>query len=276
MPYPNFHAARVADPNQFETCRTKIIDSGVSMIICKKKASKDWEVQAYRFNKENFTVEEAKKWLEDHDVKTILFEPSLSKDLKDSFEVVLKKIEDAELSYNWNQALKMFINLKEGKEVGYIKDDVVDYAAENLKEIIARRKIKFDVKNLSDEEHQLIIEASKQFVKSKLNVENPHGFNIYEGKETALLLGEDEELDGFYLLVQNGKALGFIRFGAFSDDNDAKFGRHNYRIDSLSFDKYKEKHQVTDEERQERWGEQKFLYLYPIQEFFKFDKPIML
>ncbi|GAG77318.1 unnamed protein product, partial [marine sediment metagenome] len=40
------------------------------------KNSTKWATQAYRFKKINFTAAEAKKWLKDHDIKYMLFEPA--------------------------------------------------------------------------------------------------------------------------------------------------------------------------------------------------------
>jgi hypothetical protein len=275
MPYPNQHAGRVADPDQFSTCRTKKLGGGISLIICKKKGSNEWKNQAYRFDKRKFTVDQAKKWLKDHDVKTILFEPAEAKKEGRSL-AVLKKIEDVELANGWNDAVEMFRELKAGKDIGLTKEEVVDLGALNLAEIMERNKVTFDVEGMEDVVHELIVASSKEFVDKKLRVEKPHGDKIFEGKETALLLGKDEALGGYYLLVQGNQGMGFIRFGAMPDDEYANHGKYNYRIDSLSFDKYKDMHQVTNEERTARWEDQKFLWLYPIQEFFKFEKPIAL
>jgi HK97 family phage prohead protease len=79
MPYPNFHAGRVRDSDDFieDSFRTKEIAPGVTIIMGKLKNGDDkMVVQTYRFDKDKFTVAEAKKWLKDHDIKTILFEPA--------------------------------------------------------------------------------------------------------------------------------------------------------------------------------------------------------
>lgn len=81
MPYPNEHAARVRDPGSFEpnSFRSKELKDGVRLILGKLKGGNDsMVVQAYRFSVDNFTVEQAKKWLEDNKVKFIKFEPANS------------------------------------------------------------------------------------------------------------------------------------------------------------------------------------------------------
>ena len=79
MPYPNEHAARMKNPDLFieGSFISKNIATGVRMILGKLKrdgSSGSLVTQAVRFNKDKFTVAEAKAWLKDHDLKPILFE----------------------------------------------------------------------------------------------------------------------------------------------------------------------------------------------------------
>jgi len=79
MPYLNEHAARVRNPASFEpdSFRSKELKDGVRLILGKlKNGNGSMTVQAYRFPVDNFTVEQARKWLEDNKVKFIKFEPS--------------------------------------------------------------------------------------------------------------------------------------------------------------------------------------------------------
>ena len=81
-PYPGFHAARVREPGDFEegTFRTKEIDTGITIIVGKLKGQDTMTTQTYRFDKNKFSVSEAKAWLKDHDVKIISFEPASEDD----------------------------------------------------------------------------------------------------------------------------------------------------------------------------------------------------
>ena len=74
MPYPNFHAARMRDPGDFEQLRTKAITDGITIIVGRLKGEKTTTAQAYRFEKDKFTASEAKGWLKDHDLKEMTFE----------------------------------------------------------------------------------------------------------------------------------------------------------------------------------------------------------
>jgi hypothetical protein len=75
-PYPNEHSARIRNPEDFEkdSFRRKNIETGIDIIIGKLKGKTTTTTQAYRFKKDKFTADEAKKWLKDHDIKYIKFE----------------------------------------------------------------------------------------------------------------------------------------------------------------------------------------------------------
>jgi hypothetical protein len=78
IPYPNEHAARVADPDSFDpqSMRSKDLGDGVRIIIGKKPGSASMVTQAYRFDKDQFTAAQARAWLKDHDIKFMDFEPA--------------------------------------------------------------------------------------------------------------------------------------------------------------------------------------------------------
>jgi ATP-dependent Clp endopeptidase proteolytic subunit ClpP len=80
MPFPSEHSARIIDPGKFEkdSFRRKNITSGIDIIMGHLKGESTMTTQSYRFDKDKFTVTEAKKWLKDHDIKYILFEPAKS------------------------------------------------------------------------------------------------------------------------------------------------------------------------------------------------------
>ena len=82
-PYPNEHAARIREPEEFEenSFRRKALEGekGIDIIIGKLKGEKNTTTQAYRFKIENWTADEAKKWLKDHNIKYKVFEPASGK-----------------------------------------------------------------------------------------------------------------------------------------------------------------------------------------------------
>lgn len=78
MPYQNEHAARIKSPSSSKDVTTsrKQIAPGISIILQKEKSDVSMQTQAYRFSKSKFTAAEAKKWLKDHNIKYMLFEPA--------------------------------------------------------------------------------------------------------------------------------------------------------------------------------------------------------
>lgn len=79
MPYQTEHAARIKSPDLFikESMRSKTLSEGIRVIVGKLITANDkMTAQSYRFNKSNFTVDEAKKWLTENNVKYVSFEPA--------------------------------------------------------------------------------------------------------------------------------------------------------------------------------------------------------
>lgn len=74
MPYPNYHSARIQDPDNFEKLRTKKIADGVLLIVGRLTGETKTSTQAYRFDKESFTATEAKAWLKKHKIEYTSFE----------------------------------------------------------------------------------------------------------------------------------------------------------------------------------------------------------
>lgn len=75
-PYPNEHAARITDPDQYQGFRrmNDELGDGIDIILGVKDGES--EIQAIRFDAEKFTADEARQWLEDNGYDPILFEPA--------------------------------------------------------------------------------------------------------------------------------------------------------------------------------------------------------
>ena len=77
MPYPNMHSARVKEPDLFERIVVLKTTSDGVMIYggpLKSNPSGGTTSQAFRFPKDKFTPQQAKKWLSDNNIKYMLFE----------------------------------------------------------------------------------------------------------------------------------------------------------------------------------------------------------
>ena len=73
-PYPNEHAARLTDPEQYDSLRREndAGGSGIDFIYGIKEGTS--EIQAIRFRSSQFTPAEARAWLAEHDFDPIEFE----------------------------------------------------------------------------------------------------------------------------------------------------------------------------------------------------------
>jgi HK97 family phage major capsid protein/HK97 family phage prohead protease len=73
-PYPNEHAARLTDPDQYDSLRREndAGGSGIDFIYGIKEGTS--EIQAIRFRSSQFTPAEARAWLAEHDFDPIEFE----------------------------------------------------------------------------------------------------------------------------------------------------------------------------------------------------------
>ena len=77
MPFPNEHAARVANPDNFvRIVQLQKLPNGVRILGGPLKSDPEGsgKPQSYRFPISRFTASEARTWLKDNDIKTILFE----------------------------------------------------------------------------------------------------------------------------------------------------------------------------------------------------------
>jgi hypothetical protein len=77
MPYPNFHAYRVKSPSLFDSIVVlRTLDNGIMIYggPLKSNPNGPTTAQTYRFPKSKFTFSEAKKWMQDHNLKYIMSE----------------------------------------------------------------------------------------------------------------------------------------------------------------------------------------------------------
>lgn len=74
MPFPNEHAARLKDPDQYDSFARKNNEGGEGIDFIYGIKDGKSELQAIRFDKTRFTTQEAKAWLKSHDFEPILFE----------------------------------------------------------------------------------------------------------------------------------------------------------------------------------------------------------
>lgn len=76
-PYPNEHAARIEDPEQFDTFRRKNNEFKTGIHVIHGIKNNERLVQSIRFDSDMYTPEEAKAWLERNEFEYIKFEDAI-------------------------------------------------------------------------------------------------------------------------------------------------------------------------------------------------------
>ena len=78
MPFPNEHAARLHDPDKYDSFRRDNDAGGPGIdFIYGILAAGGTELQAIRFDKDRYSPAEARSWLREHDFSAILFEEAM-------------------------------------------------------------------------------------------------------------------------------------------------------------------------------------------------------
>ena len=79
-------------PSESTVTATKSIAPGITIIVQRPKSGGSMEVQAYRFDKNKFTSEEARSWLKKHNIKYISFEPASEPSKEETRKQVINRI----------------------------------------------------------------------------------------------------------------------------------------------------------------------------------------
>ena len=82
-PYPNEHAARLTDPDQYDSIRRVNDDFGAGIDAIYGIKDGTSELQAIRFDADRFTPAEAREWLSDHDFEPMMFEEATGERAED-------------------------------------------------------------------------------------------------------------------------------------------------------------------------------------------------
>ena len=83
-PYPNFHACRIREPDEFDAFRTSMTtadDRTIEILYGRDADSGDWAIASYRLPLDEWTEAEARTFCTDHE--GILFEPATGEEESD-------------------------------------------------------------------------------------------------------------------------------------------------------------------------------------------------
>ena len=164
-PYPNEHAARITDPklyDEFKRTNDKF-GPGIDAIWGLKEG--EISLQGLRFDKNKYTVDEAKKWLKDNDYTPIKFEPATEgramDEVTETPEVVDEIVEEV---------------------IEAVEEEVVEAVVEERKQVeVLHRSMSADMSPINEEKRTVQIAIS-----SEEPVERSFGMEVLEHSAEAM------------------------------------------------------------------------------------------
>ena len=181
-PYPNEHAARLHDPDKYDSFR-RDNDAGGSGVdfIYGIFADGGSELQAIRFDKNKFSPDEAKAWLSKHDFKAILFEEATGE----------RTVEDIEERATVKVEIEIDTSdVQQSEEVDPIDEAVAAVVADAAG---VDRKSSFEIEHRSIGMEAKIVDEEKRTVSiavsSELPVERSFGKEILVHENAAIDMG---------------------------------------------------------------------------------------
>lgn len=156
-PYPNEHAARIKDPEDYQGFRrmNDELGDGIHIILGLKDGAS--EIQSIRFDKTKWSVDEAKNWLSENGYEPLEFEPAIEeREMSDEIKDV---IEDAE------------------KMAESIEDEANRKAAPEIE----HRAMELEAKTVNEESRQVRIAIS-----SEEPVQRSFGMEVLEHSNDAI------------------------------------------------------------------------------------------
>ena len=181
-PYPNEHAARLHDPDKYDSFRRDNDAGGPGIdFIFGILAAGGTELQAIRFDKNRYTVAEAKAWLRDHDHTPIMFEEATGE----------REMADEELEARATVKVEIEIDtsdtpMEEDQPEVSVED--VDTAVE-IADALDRKAMPEIVHRANAMDAKVIDEATRSVhiaVSSELGVERSFGKEILDHNEGSI------------------------------------------------------------------------------------------
>ena len=133
-PYPNEHAARLTDPDQYDSIRRVNDEFGAGIDAIYGLMEETVELQAIRFDAELFTADEAREWLDQHDYTPIEFEEATGRAMTEELQrdlagQLLKRAELADFTVNEEERTLEFPFSSEFPVTRYFGMEVLDHNA---------------------------------------------------------------------------------------------------------------------------------------------------
>jgi len=169
---------------------------------------------------------------------------------------------DEQLSDDWRIVAGWWSNLKLQGKFKYSAEEIIDLSEKILKEIIRRSKVEFHPETWTEAAKELYLKVFSNIISKGIYLVEPHGEYIYTGKKKLIVKSRSFIVGSFYILVSDKKAYGYIRL------------KEPYAINIEEFNKLKQEHLITDDERLKWWSDTKTFYIYAIRDFIPLPEPL--
>lgn len=227
MPYPNEHAFRLINPDscQEKSFRRKRISDGVSLILC--KTDDKMVSQAYRFDKDKYTYEEAKAYMKKIGVEYMASEKAVTAKL--SMKAANGKPEvDGRI---WSAGIHhVFVNEKPAKI--YVPEETIMQTFNSIKGLIKDQgRMPIGIDHLSDDilsENEILAKMNLLDVGNVTKV-GTDGNSIY-------ILDSDITNDAIRSLNSVGELPAYSIVGAM-DAKPCPTGKADYVVNSIDVER---------------------------------------
>ena len=162
-PYPNEHAARLVDPDDFDDFRREKDGGGSGVDFIYGIADGESRIQSIRFDASVFSEGEARDWLDEHDFKPIKFEPAIKERTMEDQEIA---VED---------------QVDEVEEIEVAEETVIEEDVRFDAEEVFHRSVEFDERSIDLESRRVKIALS-----SEAPVERSFGTEILDHGEKSI------------------------------------------------------------------------------------------
>lgn len=181
-PYPHEHAARIENPDKYQEFRRRNDELGDGIHVIFGLIDDESEIQSIRFDKDEFTVTEAKDWLSERRFNVLKFEPATEE--RDMEKRHIIDVEETEDSY----IIEFGKSMEEIDETAeeMVEDEVVEENSyhdeeERAEEPNMTRAMAMEASPIDDEKRTV-----RMAISSEEPVQRSFGMEILEHSEEAM------------------------------------------------------------------------------------------
>ena len=185
-PYPHEHAARIENPDKYQEFRRRNDELGDGIHVIFGLIDDESEIQSIRFDKDEFTVTEAKDWLSERRFNVLKFEPATEE--RDMEKRHIIDIEETEDSYiiEFGKSMEEIDETAEETAEEMVEDEAVEENSyhdeeERAEEPNMTRAMAMEVSPIDDEKRTV-----RMAISSEEPVQRSFGMEVLEHSEEAM------------------------------------------------------------------------------------------